>query len=303
MNNQNTPTFHNSHIQFSHHFTSTKCQKFQFSFLFLDSQSSNSKQNFEIVNKNFARVRENEGIVTSALRQYENKIGELTSAELKSETASIVYTLVQEAESRKNTFLQKIGALSLNLATPPEVELLEILSREPEFCNSFYCYKNSIFKIEQDHIKVITQKYKLHLQPRILISCALIKNNKLSAYHHGLAQVEGDFWLFEDKNLPKLHISPEKQHLAHNPRKFLQDDLIAKNVLVLYHKEMIAFQCLQAQLLSIDESDYRCNNITLKWYHNPKVIKDKQSGQILSSHTQIRNKRLTWDLKEQHHPT
>ena len=145
---------------------------------------------------------------------------------MKSETTSIVHTLVQEAESRKTTFLQKIGALSLNLAIPPEVELLEILSREPEFCNSFYCYKNSIFKIEQDHIKVITQKYKLHLQPRILISCALIKNNKLSAYHHGLAQIEGDFWLFEDKNLPKLHISPEKQHLAHNPRKFLQDDLL-----------------------------------------------------------------------------
>ena len=128
------------------------------------------------------------------------------------------------------------------------------------------------------------------------------KNNKLSAYHHGLAQVEGDFWSFEDKNLPKLHISPEKQHLSHNPRKFLPDDLIAKNILVLYHKEMIAFQCLQVQLLSIDESDYRCNNTTLKWYDNPKVIKDKISGEILSSHTQIRNKRLTWDLKENYQP-
>ena len=114
------------------------------------------------------------------MKQYEDKIGELTAAELKSETASIVHTLIQEAESRKNTFLQKIGSLSSNLATPAEVELLEILSREPEFCNSFYCYKNSIFKIEQDHIKVITQKYELHLQPKILISCALIKNNKLS---------------------------------------------------------------------------------------------------------------------------
>ena len=155
------------------------------------------------------------------MKHYENKIGDLTSAELKSETASIVHTLVQEAESRKTTFLQKIGALSLNLAIPPEVELLEILAREPEFCNSFSCYRNSIFKIEQDQIKVITQKYKLHLQPRILISCALIQNNKLRAYHHGLAHIEGDFYLFEDKNLPKLHISPGKQHLAHNPRKFL----------------------------------------------------------------------------------
>ena len=224
------------------------------------------------------------------MRQYENKIGELTSAELKSETASIVHTLVQEAESRKTTFLQKIGALSLNLAIPPEIELLEILAREPEFCNSFSCYRNSIFKIEQDQIKVITQKYNLHLQPRILLSCALIQNNKLSAYHHGLAHIKGDFYLFEDKNLPKLHISPEKQHLAHNPRKFLPDDLIAKNVLVLYNGEMMAFQCLQAQLLSIDDMDYRCDNITLKWYHNPRVIKDKQSGKILSSHTQIRNK-------------
>ena len=89
------------------------------------------------------------------MKQYEDKIEELTAAELKSETASIVHTLVQEAESRKNTFLQKIGSLSSNLATPAEVELLEILSREPGFCNSFYCYKNSIFKIEQNQIKVI----------------------------------------------------------------------------------------------------------------------------------------------------
>ena len=82
----------------------------------------------------------------------------------------------------------------------------------------------------------------------------------------------------------------------------MPDDLIAKNILVLYHKEMIAFQCLQVQLLSIDESDYRCNNTTLKWYDNPMVIKDKLSGEILSSHTQIRNKRLTWDLKENYQP-
>jgi len=113
---------------------------------------------------------------------------------------------------------------------------------------------------------------------------------------------KGNFYLFEDKNLPKLHISPEKQHLAHNPRKFLPDDLIAKNVLVLYNGEMMAFQCLQAQLLSIDDMDYRCDNITLKWYHNPRVIKDNQSGKILSSHTQIRNKRLTWNLKEDYNP-
>ena len=93
---------------------------------------------------------------------------------------SIVHTLVQEAQGRKTTFLQKIGALSANIAIPPEIELLEILAREPEFCNSFSCYRNSIFKIEQGQIKVITQKYNLHLQPRILLSCALIQNNKLS---------------------------------------------------------------------------------------------------------------------------
>ena len=81
-----------------------------------------------------------------------------------------------------------------------------------------------------------------------------------------------------------------------------QVDLIAKNVLVLYNGEMMAFQCLQAQLLSIDDIDFRCDNITLKWYHNPRVIKDKQSGKILSSHTQIRNKRLTWNLKEDYNP-
>ena len=78
---------------------------------FLDSQSSNSKENFQIVNKNFARVRKNEGIVTSALKQYEDKIEELTAAELKSETASIVHTLIQEAESRKNTFYKRLDPL------------------------------------------------------------------------------------------------------------------------------------------------------------------------------------------------
>ena len=78
------------------------------------------------------------------MQHYESKIADLTSAELNSETLSIVQTLVQEAQARKSTFLQKIGALSANIAIPPEIEMLEILAREPEFCNSF-SRKNIIY--------------------------------------------------------------------------------------------------------------------------------------------------------------
>ena len=181
---------------------------------FVDSQSKNSKENFELVNQNFARVRKNEDIIIQTLRHYENTIGSLSSAELTSEKASIITTLVKEAQSRKNTFLQKIGILSAKVQIPQEIIMIEILAREPNYCSSFSCYKNSISKIEQGKLQVITQKYDLHLQPRTLLSCALLPNNQLSAYHHGLAYRDGDLYSFQDKSLPPLHISPEKQHLT-----------------------------------------------------------------------------------------
>ena len=118
--------------------TPTKDVVNEFSFFFVDSQSKNSKENFQIVNQNFARVRKNEAIITQTLKHYENTIGSLSSAELNSEKISIVTTLVQEAQSRKSTFLQKIGVLSAKVEIPKEIEMLEILARNPSYCSSFF---------------------------------------------------------------------------------------------------------------------------------------------------------------------
>ena len=64
----------------------------------------------------------------------------------------------------------------------------------------------------------------------------------------------------------------------------------------------MALQCLQAQLILIDQIEFRCDNVTLKWFPTPGMIRDKESGNILSSQTHIRNKRLSWDLKDNYTP-
>ena len=129
-----------------------------------------------------------------------------------------------------------------------------------------------------------------------------MSNNRISAYHHGLAFKDGEFYKFEDKSLPPLNVSPEKQQLANNPRKILSSDLLDKNILILYRNEQVALQCLQAQLLLIDQIEFRCDNITLQWFGVPEMIRDKESGTILSTQTHFRNELLSWDLKDDYNP-
>ena len=116
---------------------------------------------------------------------------------------------------------------------------------------------------------------------------------------NGLAFKDGDFYKFEDQSLPPLNVSPEKQQLANSPRKFLPSDLIDKNILILYRNEQVALQCLQAQLILIDQIEFRCDNITLKWFTAPQMVRDKESGKILSTQTHFRNKLLSWNLRDE----
>ena len=91
-------------------------------------------------------------MVTAALRQYENRLGSLTTAEINAAQVAVVNKLEQQALSRRSTYLQKLGVLFNEIETPKVLEMFESLSRNPSFCSSFTCYRDSIFRTENGKI-------------------------------------------------------------------------------------------------------------------------------------------------------
>ena len=128
-------------------------------------------------------MSKNEKLVTEALQQYETRLGSLTTAEINAHQISVVNRLQQEAMSRKSTYLQKLGELSSEIETPKTLEMFESLSRNPSFCSAFTCYQDSIFQTDNGQVSLTTQVYNLKLKPRTLLSCALVSQNQVSAYH------------------------------------------------------------------------------------------------------------------------
>ena len=87
-------------------------------------------------------------------------------------------------------------------------------------------------------------------------------------------------------------MSLQKKQLASNPRKFLSSDLLYKNILIFYRLEQVVLQCLQAQLLLIDSIEFRCDNITLQWFNVPQMIRDKETGSVLSTQKHFQGKSI-----------
>ena len=92
--------------------------------------------------------------------------------------------------NKQTIYIDKLQELLENVNTPPALHFVQALSTNPEHCSAFQCYRNSHFTFSGSTLQITTQKYSLSLQECILLTCTLLHNNMLSAYHNQLCRIE-----------------------------------------------------------------------------------------------------------------
>ena len=127
--------------------------------------------------------------------------------------------------------------------TPTALNFVQALSTNQDFCSAFECYRNSHFTSSGSTLQITTQKYTLSLQPRTLLTCTLLHNNMLSAYHNQLCRIKDGKYIREDTKLPALAISTQDQ-TSHNIARYpMPSDLLDDNILLIYDNTKMAVQC------------------------------------------------------------
>jgi hypothetical protein len=89
-------------------------------------------------------------------------------------------------------------------------------------------------------------------------------------------------------------LEAEKQNI---PRKTDANDLIRDNIIVLFNKDLQAFQCLTPTHLQIDGQDALCTNQTLQWIEKPNTVLHTDSGERIVEHTHFKSTHIVWNLQ------
>ena len=121
--------------------------------------------------------------------------------------------------NKKTIHIVKLQELLDKVRTPPALHFVQALSTNPDYCSAFECYRNSHYTSSGTTLQITTQKYTLSLQPRTLLTCTLLHNNMLSAYHNHLCRIKDGKYIPEDTKLPALAISTLDQS-SHNIARY-----------------------------------------------------------------------------------
>lgn len=233
---------------------------------------------------------------------YNNEINQAHTVEITMRKELLLLALHQERFERTNKYILHLQDILNQIATPTNLQLVQNLATNPNFCQGFICYRNSIFNNNGTNLEITTQIYEVSLESRTLLTCTLLQNNGISAYHNQLSIEKDNSYFMQNENLPKLEIEPALQTKSSIPRKATDRDFLAENILLLYKSNNLAIQCLNHQELLIDNTPYTCNNKTLEWFSIPEVIRDQKTNKILSGHNMFRATMLTHSLKNDFQP-
>jgi hypothetical protein len=127
--------------------------------------------------------------------------------------------------------------------------------------------------------------------------CSLLHDNMVSIYHNTQCSISDDNYQPSDIRIPPLPISlidSEKQNIL---RRTDSNDLIQNNIVVLFHQELQAFQCIAPTHLQIDGQDALCTNQTMIWIEKPTSVIHKESGERIMEHTNFKSTHIVWDLQ------
>ena len=162
----------------------------------------------------------------------EAKIDTDMSAETTTRKKLIASQISQQFSNKKTTFINKLQELLDKVITPPALHFVHALSTNPEHCSAFECYRNSHFTSSGATLQITSQRYSLSLQQKTLLTCTLLHNNMLSAYHNQLCTVKDNLY-YTQSDLPPLPIATEdqKDFIARRPR---DSDLLGKNILLIF---------------------------------------------------------------------
>ena len=231
----------------------------------LEEFSEASNKNFRAINKNFHRISHNEEALTQSMNTLEGDIdSEMNVAQLNRKRL-IAAQMNQLFLNKKTIYIDKLQELLDKFRNPPALHFVQALSTTPDYCSAFECYRNSHFTSSGTTLQITTQKYTLSLQPHTLLTCTLLHNNMLSAYHNQLCRIEDDKYIPEDTKLPPLAISTQDQS-SHNIARYpMPSDLLEDNILLIYDNTKMTVQCLAAEELIIDSQPFLCTNISLQW--------------------------------------
>ena len=219
----------------------------------------------------------------------EKKIDTDLTAEASTRKKLIESQTAQQFSNQKLTFINKLQELLDKVITPPALHFVQALSTNPDHCSAFVCYRNSHFTSTGATLQITSQRYTLSLQQKTLLTCTLLHNNLLSAYHNQLAEIKDNLYITHS-DLPPLPIATEdqKDFIARRPR---DSDLLGKNILLVFDQEKMAVQCLKPQKLLLDDVELSCTNISLQWQRVPNTIKDVTTQDVILGHQQYKANR------------
>ena len=231
-------------------------------------------QNYKKMNRNFAKIDVTEERLSHQQTILATKFQQLNKLERNLQRKEIYLELRAFRASFFSNFMYDLEQILEHNRLDPVYDILFSLIRQHEFCYSDKCFLLPIFNIlNETAIQVNMQTAKQSLAPAAYISCTLTHNLRTSIYSHQIALIDGQTLNFKQDQLPSITFADLiHPNIDLQTRPIQPTDLVQSILYVLYSEKKVSLQCLESQMITVDNVQSFCDSNTINFIDFPSEI-------------------------------
>ena len=115
------------------------------------------------------------------------------SAEQEIEKTLLSYQISIHFQTIRSIYIESLQSLLTSIELPEEFLLIRNLFSNRAFCHHLSCYRNSYFTISNEVITAHTQRHRISLAQKKLVTCQLTQTNNeptISIFHNIIVRKE-----------------------------------------------------------------------------------------------------------------
>ena len=201
------------------------------------------------------------------------------TADQKTQAELLAYHISIHFQQVRSIYIESLQNLLASIATPPSFLFVRNLIYNKDYCHQFSCYRNSYFSTAEGIITVHTERHRLFLSQKALITCQLfpsVDENTISIFHNIIVSKKKQIYIPDNKNIPNFNIS--SLHIHTRQRKLTPKDLLDNTVILIHDGPKIAFQCVTDTSLDLDGIPYACSPTSFDWFTPPTTVTNLATG-------------------------
>ena len=115
----------------------------------------------------------NERKLQSDMQKISQAMESSMSSDQKTQAELLAYHISIHFQHVRSIYIESLQNLLTSIAPPEAFLFIRNLIYDKNYCQQFYCYRNSYFSTTNDIITVHTERHHLFLSQKALITCQL----------------------------------------------------------------------------------------------------------------------------------